>query len=292
MSPLGLLVPASAPRWVVDCYFPLDRFAVGVNIEPDHVGGAPYTSAVSQLPSLDSAGLTSVGASATYQQHETRLCCRMRTAGGAQELLRGQQFPWWTPHWGPASEIAAGYEGDRWNRVAIFDVWLSFSDAASRYVDDTSGVLFMAGDFDVQSVPANRPTGLSPRTSFGLMAFNDGGTQGIHYRAYDAAGAPLETVNPSVPISPTDWNHGLVQITAASDGREAQLDVFLNGEELVNGREFGSAQLLRPEDFGAGVAPTFHQVFSCSRDSGTPDMFYLWRSRFGTFRADGVEVRK
>lgn len=292
MTPLGQLVPAIAPTWPYDLFFPYRRTALGTTPDVDDVGGFPNTSNDGNLD-LSGGTSASVGATHEYRINQGRMAARIVVAAGAVNLTAAWQFPWWSPFWGPASDVAAGLVNNEQDRVVILDLWASFSDAASRYNDGGSGFFLVSENVGTGVAQNDRPNGASPQTVLGFPFVDDGaGGQSIRYRAYNAGGATIDQSALPGTFQPLDWNHLRLTLVSAGPGREAQVfEARINGELLVDGQDFGTAQLLRPETLQPGAGQNLYLMVSAQRASGSPQLFYHWRARFGAFRPDGVEVR-
>jgi hypothetical protein len=174
--------------------------------------------------------------------------------------------------------------------VAIFDIFLSFSAAASSFAAGETGAWFTVRSSDAES-DEDRPAGTGPRTCFGFEAVDDGGGgQTFAFGTWDNTGTRLFQAMPTGALNPLLWNSGQIVVVGAGFGRPAQIfRARINGEEVVQGLEFGSAQLERPSTIRNTIGNTCNLMFTVE---GGPDeaIRFRWRARFGVFRPDGVEI--
>lgn len=292
MSPSVQLVASPPPSWPFDMYFPDRRTALGTTPDVDDVGSIPNES-LSGNPDVSGGTSASVGATHEYQIHQGRMAARVVVAAGAVNLTAAFQFPWWSPFWGPASAVASGLVNNEQDRVAIFDVWLSFNQSVSRYLPGGSGFFFVSENISTGISSNERPNGATPQTVCGFEFVDDGsGNQSVRWRSYNAAGAILTQSALPATFTPQDWNHLRMTLVSAAPGREAQVfEARINDELLVSELAIDDVQVLRPQTIRPAAGQNLYMMASCERDTGSPQMFYTWRARFGAFRPDGVEVR-
>lgn len=287
MSPLGQVIQSPPPEWIQDMQFPVHTgISIGDAADPDHffpglrVADATAPQTVTSGNNDSTAGVTN-----DYQMHREWLALRMRSTGGTAAQM-GFRFGWWAPAW-EGSELGPGRAQDPYVLVFILDWWVAFENAASSYADGTTGLFLQASN--ASNGLTGVPAGASPITSCGFEAIGDGGGgQTLAYGAWNGAGTRLESVQPS-SFTPQNWNLARLQVTGGRDQQSASLSAWINGEALVTGRAFGSAQLLRPDQLDATQPKNFRPRIYAEAGSAA-DMFSRLRHRVGIFDADGVEV--
>lgn len=267
--------------------------AVGDAMQGRHTGPVPWHSDQTAPESYLGPNTTGANNISDYQVQQGRFCNRVRSnAGAGGPPLVGTNFPAWYPAW--SADVTPGAAPSVWNLVAIFDVFFTFELAASSYVPSSTGVFWLACQSSDNVGAGTLPLGAGQnRAAFGVNAVDDGsGGQGVRYAAWDTGIGPpvLEDVRPTT-FSPQVWNHARAQIVAAAPSRPARLSFWINGEAMVEDRDFDGALLKSPLVL-SGAAPRPQLCIGASVEAqSAASFFWRWSARFGAFDADGTEIR-
>lgn len=292
--PQGLILPNVQPVYQSQPTFPSqDLGGVGQGFVGFHTAAVPWHSDATTPESYQ--GPNTIGANnvADYRVERGRFCARVRSnAGAGGPPLVGSNFPAWYPRW--SADVTPGAAPDVWCTVAIWDVFFTFELAASSYAPSSTGVFWLACQSSDNVSAGALPLGAGVnRAAFGLNAVDDGaGGQAVRYAAWDTGVGPpvLEDVRPTT-FAPQEWNHARAQIIAGNAVRPATLDFWINGEQLVDGREFDGPLLKSPLVL-SGAAPRPQLCIGASVEAqSAASFFWKWSARFGAYTADGVEVR-
>lgn len=206
----------------------------------------------------------------------------------------GGYFPTlFRPSWGPASAWASGAVTNPGYVVGVFNVMFATTNGADNFPDDTTGFCTIpTGGVPVPSnfIDSLRP-GSTPLNGFGCFFNSDGaGAAVLEYVAWSGA-ATTERIRVAASVVPdlTDWNSLRFVVVSASAGREATLSLVVNGVAIFAGREFGSAELPRPD---AVDADALQYAFGVSTQSGGGEgYFYQQWGYNGRFLPDGTELQ-
>lgn len=291
MSPQGLAVPNVSPRWEVDLTFPYRAISPGQSIDQDWAGGVPG-SANNVVPSIDGGSGSAVGADSDTQGHLGLWCIRHLVDVGAVEVFNGWTFEHANPFLAEAADVAPGARVEDLQVVTIFDLWLSFGQAAYTYDAGRTGFFFVAPTTGINNGQA--PGGGGPQTYLGLQVVSDGGLNSIRYGAWNNAGGLLDSAPAPSTFSPLLWNHARLVFVGARVGVPAQLlEARVNGTLIAGPVDFGSAQLQRPSTLN-GATHGMLSLLIASDVTTAPalrEMYWRWRLRTGRFRPDGTAVR-
>lgn len=289
MSPLGQIVPSNPPTWPLDLIWPnRDTGGTGVGIDPDNAGKLGFEAGTTADPTLSAGTTGGTGATSNFTFFRGQICGLQRSSGVDPSASWG--FPWWNPNWGDGTDLPAGFAPDPLATVAIFDVFFVFELAASSFSPGETGCWFTVRPSNAES-DEDRPAGSTPRTCLGFEAVDDGsGGQTLAFGAWDNTGARLSQVMPPTALAPLLWNTAQITIIGAGPGRAAQVfEVRFNGELAAQNLDFGTATLQRPSTLVSSLGQTLVMMYTV--EGGPNDAWaFRWRARFGTIRADGVEV--
>ena len=196
------------------------------------------------------------------------------------------------PSWGPASAWAPGAITGPGNVVGVYNISWALTTAADAWPIDTTGftwIIDRAGA-GVNFVNSLR-TGSAPRNGFGFFFNSDGaGAAVVEYVAWDL-GAAVERIRATAAMVPDVqvWNSFRFVIISAAAGREATLDVSVNGFALGTQKVFGSAALPFPTEV---FADSLGYVTGFSASVGGGEGFFYNQSGYdGRFTPEGVEVQ-
>lgn len=205
----------------------------------------------------------------------------------------GFRFASWLPSFGPASGFNPGATYWDGSVVGVFDFHLAINLVAATpgWADDSTGTFFLpvASGVDGQDTPAFA-AGIG---GFGVFCNNDGaGGARYEYVSWRTGGPAtvLERVAIGTGIVPdiSNWNTFRYVIVGAASGREATVEVIVNGQTIVT-REFGSSVLDRPGTSVAGALGMFAMLSVNGPDSD--EVAYLMDAKCGRFTPAGAELQ-
>lgn len=299
--PFSSDVPAPVPYWPIEDYYPYtvpDGSIFGSNepgIGDRQMGVAwPIRPGANNTIRLGSNGGT--GTDRTFQRRAGKIGAGMRTTGAAA-------CDWWahpTLSQMPLSVDALdpfGWQNEESQRVAWWRLyWFIDAGGGALFTGDESGFYLLASDGGATTYNAAvLPTGATPRAICGLVGYDAGGIQGMRFRAWDAAGLVIDSVNLTPPLLGGFWQVIDFVIVAATDSRPAELRIHVGDAQSQLGpfviRPFDGVNLLRPQDFSA-LAWGVGWGVSHFSPAVARWITFRWRLRGGKFLPDGQEIRQ
>ncbi len=193
--------------------------------------------------------------------------------------------------------LAAGYRNPSWQRVYRFSWRMAQHDRFAPFLP----LLTRRSGF--MMIPFAAPQGLDTWNDWGFAILNNGGfgvvgsddgTDGWSWGVYTTGASPGNIVE-EVPLGldATVWNEFEIQITSGAPGREALLELFVNGVARLNRAWVGAAPLIPPLlATELGWVPSF-RLGDGNPPSGPTDIRFNrtdWACSVGRFRRQGTEV--
>jgi hypothetical protein len=177
--------------------------------------------------------------------------------------------------------LAAGYTNPSWRRVCWMTIRIA-QDAGT--LAETAGMLFLP--FGAAQVADIWPT-LGNSAGFGITADGAGAWQWSMFSTGAFPGNRIEGTPLPAVADPQDWNQFDIVVTSGAPGREAEIELFVNGVSTLTRVWVGAAPLA--PDYAA-TQFTFHPVWRVGQITGDNMMRSSYTFRNGRFLPSGQEV--
>lgn len=301
--PVESIAPSPPVVWRTELSYPN-------NNQSNQIGtvivGNPAILAPTSLISGGSAARTydygSEGGGATSEVsavYREKPCARARVNGGSSQ---GRGTGWMSPFWQPSFAAAGGWapgarEADPAGVVGVFDWnWALSTNDPADVRQDSAGFSFQPGEnMRLGRIISGTRLGANPAGGFGVF-FNDDGAGNFipEWVVWDAAGATVNRValaDPSVVPDYTLWNWLRIIIVGAAGGRDATVEAYVNGSQLVGPQVFGT-DVDGPNTMDATAMQFgFASTLFGNAPGPNKDLYYTLYHRAGRFRPNGVPIQ-
>lgn len=178
--------------------------------------------------------------------------------------------------------LAAGYTNPSWRRVC----WMTIRVAQDAGVlDEDDGMVFIP--FGAAQVGDVWPTAGTNHGGFGILPDGAGAWQWGSYGLGAFPGNRIETVPLPVP-DPQDWNQFDLVVVSGAPGRQASVEVFVNGVSALTRTWVGGADP-NLNDYAA-TEFAFHPVWRIGTTTNDTFLRAAFTFRNGRFLPSGVEL--